>query len=94
VLGDVREARRVIEGGLVVVVHEEPLAEAVPAVGAAHLVDEEQRGVRVLVLAAADGRVIGLEAGVEPAPLFSSDSEGTTRRRSGSAGSSQLIRPE
>ncbi len=69
VLRDVVESRLVGEGGVVVVVHEQPLAEAVAAVRAADLVHQEQRRVAVLVLAAADRRVARLVAGVELAPV-------------------------
>ena len=47
---DVVHARRHVVVRVVVVVHEQPLAEAVAAVGAAHLVAQQQGRVDVLVL--------------------------------------------
>ena len=69
VLGDVRQPGADVVGHLVVVVHEQPLAEAVAAVGAADLVAQQQHGVDVLVLHAAGDGHRALVAGVEPAPV-------------------------
>ena len=74
------------------VVHEEALAEAVAAVGAADVVDQDQRGVPVLVLDPlrdGDGRLV---AGVELAALDHLSCRGMTSRRIGSSGSFQSIR--
>ena len=54
---DVRQASAVVERRISIVVHEEAFAETVPAVRSTHLVDQQERGVAVLVLAAADGGV-------------------------------------
>ena len=67
---DVREAGRHVVGRLVVVVHEQTLAEAVPAVGAAYLVAQQQRRVVVLVLYAARDRVGLFVARVERAVVL------------------------
>ena len=69
VLGDVLQPGADVVGHLVVVVHEQPLAEAVAAVGAADLVAQQQHGVDILVLHAAGDRHRALVAGVEPAPV-------------------------
>ena len=69
VIRDVRETFGHIVCRLVVLVHEQPLAEAVAAVGAAYLVAQQQDRIRILVLNAAcngDGPFI---ARVECAPI-------------------------
>jgi hypothetical protein len=66
---DVPQARLVGQRGVVVVVHEQPLAEAVAAVRATNLVHQQECCVRVFVLAAPDRRVARLVAGIELAPV-------------------------
>ena len=68
-VGDVAQPLRHVVGGLVVLVHEEALAEAVAAVGPAHLVAQQQHRVGVLVLHPAGHGDRLLVAGVELAPL-------------------------
>ena len=68
-LRDVAQPLGHVVGGLVVLVHEQALAEAVAAVRPAHLVAQQQHRVDVLVLhPAGDGDRL-LVAGVELAPL-------------------------
>ena len=58
-----------VDRRVIVVVHEQALAEAVPAVRTADLVHQQQRRVAVLVLAAAHRGVGGFLAGVEFTPI-------------------------
>ena len=70
VLADVFQAVRNVFDHLVVIVHEQPLAEAKAAVGAAYVVHEEQGRIAVLVFETGNFGVEFLEGGVQAAPFI------------------------
>ena len=68
-VGDIAEAVTDVVHHLVVVVHEQPLPEAVAAVRPADLVAQEEHRIGVFVLDAACNGDTRLVAGVEPSPV-------------------------